>query len=41
MTELEELEYIVGTLESIDPFGRGPNVLSLGLGPAEVFGFQT
>ena len=41
MTELEELEYIVGSLESIEPFGIEPDFSSLGLEPAEVLGFQT
>jgi len=41
MTELEELEKIVGNLESIEPFGIEPDFSSLGLEPAEVLGFQT
>ena len=41
MTELEELEVIVGSLESIEPFGIEPDFSSLGLEPAEVLGFQT
>ena len=41
MTELEELEEIVGCLESIEPFGIEPDFSSLGLEPAEVLGFQT
>ena len=41
MTELEELEDIVGNLESIEPFGIEPDFSSLGLEPAEVLGFQT
>ena len=41
MTELEELEEIVGSLESIEPFGIEPDFSSLGLEPAEVLGFQT
>ena len=41
MSELEELEDIVGSLESIEPFGIEPNFSSLGLAPAEVLGFQT
>ena len=41
MTELEELEDIVGSLESIEPFGIEPDFSSLGLEPAEVLGFQT
>ena len=41
MTELEELEDIVGCLESIEPFGIEPDYSSLGLEPAEVLGFQT
>ena len=41
MTELDELEDIVGSLESIEPFGIEPDFSSLGLEPAEVLGFQT
>ena len=41
MTELEELEDIVGCLEIIEPFGIEPDFSSLGLEPAEVLGFQT
>ena len=41
MTELEELEDIVGCLESIEPFGIEPDFSSLGLEPAEILGFQT
>ena len=41
MTELEELEDIVGSLESIEPFGIEPDFSSLGLEPREVLGFQT
>ena len=41
MTELEELEDIVGCLESIEPFGIEPDFSSLGLDAAEVLGFQT
>ncbi len=41
MTELEELEDIVGSLESIEPFGIEPDFSSLGLEPAEVLGFET
>ncbi|WP_269615538.1 hypothetical protein [Prochlorococcus marinus] len=41
MTELEELEDIVGSLDSIEPFGIEPDFSSLGLEPAEVLGFQT
>ena len=41
MTELEELEDIVGSLESIEPFGIEPDFSSLGLEPGEVLGFQT
>ena len=41
MTELEELEDIVGSLESIEPFGIEPDYSSLGLEPAEVLGYQT
>ena len=41
MTELEELEDIVGCLESIEPFGIEPEFSSLGLEPAEVLGFET
>ena len=41
MTELEELEDIVGCLESIEPFGIEPDFSSLGLEPADVLGFKT
>ena len=41
MNELEELEDIVGNLESIEPFGIEPDFSSLGLEPAEVLGFKT
>ena len=41
MTELEELEDIVGDLESIEPFGIEPDFSSLGLEPAEILGFKT
>ena len=41
MTELEELEDIVGSLESIEPFGIEPDFSSLGLEPADVLGFTT
>ena len=41
MTELEELEDIVGSIEKIEPFGIEPDFSSLGLEPAEVLGFQT
>ena len=41
MTELDELEDIVGKLESIEPFGIEPDFSSLGLEPADVLGFQT
>ena len=41
MTALEELEYIVGRLENIEPFGIEPDFSSLGLEPADVLGFKT
>ena len=41
MNELEELNYLVGGLESIEPFGIEPDFSSLGLEPADVLGFQT
>ena len=41
MTELEELEDIVGKLENIEPFGIEPDFSSLGLEPADVLGFKT
>ncbi len=40
MTELEELEDIVGCIENIEPFGIEPDCSSLGLEPAEVLGFK-
>ena len=41
MTELEELEDIVGNLDNIEPFGIEPDFSSLGHEPAEVLGFNT
>ena len=41
MTELEELEDIVGCLDDIEPFGIEPDSSSLGLEPADVLGFKT
>ena len=41
MSELEELEDIVGCIENIEPFGIEPDFSSLGLEPAEVLGFQS
>ena len=41
MTELEELEDLVGNLDNIEAFGIEPDFSSLGLEPAEVLGFQT
>ena len=41
MTELEELEDIVGSLDTIEPFGIEPDFSSLGLEPSEVLGFET
>ena len=41
MTELEELEDIVGCLDNIEPFGIEPDFSSLGLEPAEVLGFSS
>ena len=41
MTELEELEDIVGKLECIEPFGIEPDFSSLGIEPADVLGFQS
>ena len=41
MSELEELEEIVGSLDNIEPFGIEPDFSSLGLEPADVLGFKT
>ena len=41
MTELEELEEIVGSLDKIETFGIEPDFSSLGLEPTEVLGFST
>ena len=41
MTELEELEDIVGSLKNIKPFGIEADFSSLGLEPAEVLGFKS
>tara|TARA_Y100001968_G_scaffold4919_1_gene4349 strand:- start:791 stop:991 length:201 start_codon:yes stop_codon:yes gene_type:complete len=40
MSELEELEEIVGSIENIEPFGIEPDFSSLGLEPPEVLGFR-
>tara|TARA_B100000700_G_scaffold134801_1_gene150589 strand:- start:5799 stop:5990 length:192 start_codon:yes stop_codon:yes gene_type:complete len=39
MTELEELEEIVGSIDDIEAYGIEPDFSSLGLEPAEVLGF--
>ena len=39
MSELEELQDLVGNIDEIDTFGIEPNFSSLGLEPAEVLGF--
>ncbi len=41
MTEIEELEEIVGSLKNIEPFGIEPDCSSLGIEPADVLGFKT
>ena len=41
MTELEELQEIVGSIESIEAFGIEPDYSSLGIEPAEVLGFHS
>ena len=41
MSELEALEYIVGSLNSIEPFVIEPDFSSLGIETAEVLGFHT
>ena len=41
MTEIEELEDIVGNLENIEPYGIEPDFSSLGLEPTDVLGFKT
>tara|TARA_Y100001968_G_scaffold117631_1_gene107101 strand:+ start:90 stop:296 length:207 start_codon:yes stop_codon:yes gene_type:complete len=41
MTELEELEHLIGSFEKIEPFGIEPDFSSLGLEPADVLGFST
>ena len=41
MTELEELEDIVGSIEEIETFGIEPDFSSLGLEPAEILGFRS
>ena len=40
MTELEELEDLVGCIEHIETYGIEPDFSSLGLEPAEVLGFK-
>ncbi len=39
MSELEELQDLVGNIDEIDTFGIEPDFSSLGLEPAEVLGF--
>ena len=41
MTKLEELKYIVGSYDNIEPFGIEPDISFLGLEPAEILGFST
>ena len=41
MTELEELEGIVGCIKKIEAFGIEPDFSSLGIEPAEVLGFNS
>ena len=41
MTELEQLEDLVGRIENIEPYGMEPDFSSLGLEPADVLGFKT
>ena len=41
MSELTDLEDIVGSLEGIEPFGIEPDFSSLGIEPAEVLGFKS
>ena len=41
MSELKELEDVVGSLDSIEPFVIEPDLSSLGLEPAELLGFHT
>ncbi len=41
MTELDELEQLVGNLENIEAFGIEPDFSSLGLEPADVLGFKS
>ena len=41
MTEYEQLEDLVGCIESIEPYGIEPDFSSLGIEPAEVLGFET
>ena len=41
MSEIEELEEIIGCLENIEPFGIEPDSSSLGIEPFDVLGFST
>ena len=41
MTEIEELEEIVGSLKDIEAFGIEPDFSSLGIEPADVLGFDS
>ncbi len=40
MRELEELEYLVGSIDNIEPYGMEPDFSSLGIEPADVLGFN-
>ena len=40
MTELEELEEMIGTLDEIKALGIEPDFSSLGIEPAEILGFK-
>tara|TARA_B100000965_G_scaffold277957_1_gene235758 strand:+ start:264 stop:464 length:201 start_codon:yes stop_codon:yes gene_type:complete len=41
MTELEELEDLVGSIDDIETYGIEPDFSSLGLEPADVLGFSS
>ena len=41
MSELKDLEELVGNLDHIEPLGIEPDFSSLGIEPAEVLGFKS
>ena len=41
MSELNELEELIGNLDDIEPLGIEPDFSSLGIEPPEILGFKT